>query len=258
MNALKLTLLLGLFVLNTTHAADSYEASFEDISDYLSEPLTLEVEPKETWALHFELQTPKGETKILTQQNTSVLLKPASTMKLFTGWWSFQEASKSDGYLYKMLRRSDNNMAETIAQELGGVLTMQDWFIEQGLPLDPTNFIAADGSGLSYDNRSNCDIQIQLLRKIKKDKNYSRFKRLLAQPGRDGTLEKRLTKFSGRLFAKTGTLKRTAALTGFVETPRGTMLFCVLSDYLNTNLTNARKRIDNLVSSNYAKALKVK
>jgi D-alanyl-D-alanine carboxypeptidase len=254
MKLLKLSLLLLVFAAGNIKAVDSYEASFEDTAEFLG-PEDTEFTPRETWAYHFELITPKGVTKLLTQQDTQVLVKPASTMKIFTGWWAFKMKNRTDSYLYQMLRRSDNNMAEATAQRLGGVLTMQDWYIEQGLPLDETNFIAADGSGLSYDNRATCEIEIKLLRMIKKDASYSRFKRLLAQPGKDGTLKTRLTGYTGKLFAKTGTLNRTASLSGFLETSKGTVVFCVLSDYLNISLTSARKKIDAMVKKNYGLAI---
>lgn len=258
MKLLKLSLLLLIFAAQNTKAADAYEASFEDAPEFLEPEETAIIAPKETWSYHFELITPKGERKLLSQQATKVMLKPASTLKTFTGWWAFKLKNRSDTFLSGMLRRSDNNMAEAIAQSLGGVLTMKDWYIDRGLPLDETNFIAADGSGLSYDNRSNCDIQVQLLRMIKKDATYGRFKKLLAQPGKDGTLKTRLTAYSGRLFAKTGTLKKTASLSGFLETPKGTVVFCVLSDYLNISLTSARKKIDAMVKKNYGLAIVAK
>jgi D-alanyl-D-alanine carboxypeptidase len=254
---MKTKLLLLAFVLTTTQAyagVDSYEASFEDTEEFLAPETDAAITPNETWAYVFELVRANGTTKVLSTQNKDVMLKPASTMKLFTGWWAFQKGNRTDAYLSQMLHKSDNNMAEATVQRLGGVLAMEDYYRDNGLALDNTNFTAADGSGLSYENKATCEIEMQLLKSIKASKSYTRFKKLLAQPNQTGTLKTRLTAYAGRLYAKTGTLNKTASLSGFLETKKGTVVFCVLSDYLNTSVTTARKKIDAMVKKNYALA----
>lgn len=57
---------------------------------------------------------------------------------------------------------------------------------------------------------------------------------------------------------KTDTLNKTASLSGFLETPKGTVVFCGLSDYLNISLTSARKKIDAMVKKNYGLAVAAK
>ncbi len=146
-----------------------------------------------------------------------------------------------------MLKKSVNDMADETAQGLGGVLAMEDFYREKGLQISDETFQAADGSGLSYSNKTTCQVQIELLKLIRKDKDYERFKNLMAQPGQVGTLQNRLSSFKGRLFAKTGTLKRTASLSGFLETSKGTVVFCVLSDYLSITVAEARIKIDQLI-----------
>ena len=233
-------------------AVDSYAPSFEDTEEFLVPQTEPTIVPLETWAYQFELIGANGVTTILALQNEKSLLKPASTMKLFTGWWAFQNKTRTDAFLSQMLRDSVNSMAESTVQNMGGVSAMEDYYFAQGLKINDSNFIAADGSGLSYDNKATCEIEIELLKMIKADKNYNRFKKLLAQPNKSGTLQTRLTALAGKLFAKTGTLNRTASLSGFLETKRGTVVFCVLSDYLNTSVVAARKKIDNIVKKNYA------
>ncbi len=233
--------------------ARNYEASFEDTKEFL------QISPsagQETWAYVFELINPDSSTTVLSSDKTFVLQKPASTMKLFTGWWAFQEKTRTDTYLSKMLRESNNDMAESTAQDLGGVNTMTDYYNSNGLELNDSNFIAYDGSGLSYNNRANCDVEIKLLKLIKASPEYPRFKNLLAQPGYkntrlSSTLDDRLKEFKGKLFAKTGTLNKTASLSGFIETKRGTMVFCILSDNLRVSLDYARKKMDNMIRVNF-------
>jgi D-alanyl-D-alanine carboxypeptidase len=251
MKTLKLAFIALALTSLQAQAVDSYAPSFEDTEEFLTPQSLPAVSPLETWSYKFELINADGTTSVLNSLETNVLLKPASTMKLFTGWWAFQNSNRSDTYLSKMLHESVNSMAENTLQRMGGVLAMQDYYIENGLAIDETNFIAVDGSGLSYDNKTNCETEIGLLKIIKADKKYYRFKKLLAQPNKTGTLQKRLTSLAGKVFAKTGTLNRTASLSGFLETKKGTVVFCVLSDYLNTSVATARKKIDAMVKKNY-------
>lgn len=256
MNIRPLILLSSLFLLSGIALADDYSPSFEDTTEFIIPLQEVVITPAEVWVYSFELIRPNGTTKILSQAKTKTKVKPASTMKLFTGWWAFKEKSQTDTFLSKMLKQSVNTMADEALENLGGVGAMEDYYRSQDLALDSEDFVSVDGSGLSYDNRSNCDIQMKLLKKIKADPSYNRFKKLLAQPRKTGTIEKRLTALAGKVFAKTGTLNKTAALSGFVETNKGTMVFCVLSDYLKGNLTSARKKIDNMVRVNYNLARK--
>ncbi len=224
----------------------SHAYAYEDTSEFLydvSEPET----QQETWSYIFELMDVKGESTNISSLEPQTLLKPASTMKVFTAWWAMVKSFRTDIFLAEMLKKSVNDMADETAQGLGGVLAMEDFYREKGLQISDETFQAADGSGLSYSNKTTCQVQIELLKLIRKDKDYDRFKNLMAQPGKVGTLQNRLSTLKGRLFAKTGTLKRTASLSGFLETSKGTVVFCVLSDYLSITVAEARIKIDQLI-----------
>jgi D-alanyl-D-alanine carboxypeptidase len=254
MNLIKLILLTSLMSMGIAQAEDTYAPSFEDTPEFLTDPnADMKVlAPAETWAYKFELIRTNGTSQVLSEDNENLLLKPASTVKIFTGWWAFQNKNRTDAYLGQMLKDSVNSMAEATVKRMGGVDARDEYYRDQGLDITDLTFISADGSGLSYSNQSTCQIQIDLLKKIKSDKNYTRFKKLLAQPKQTGTLKTRLTTLTGKVFAKTGTLAKTAALSGFIETKRGTVVFCVLSDYLTRSVTSARQKIDKMVKANYA------
>jgi D-alanyl-D-alanine carboxypeptidase/D-alanyl-D-alanine-endopeptidase (penicillin-binding protein 4) len=145
-------------------------------------------------------------------------------------------------------------MAQSTLVRLGGTEAMENYFRNLGLSVSNSTLRVADGSGLSYANQSNCAIQIELLELIHRDADYDTFKNLMAQPGQAGTLEKRLKSLKGKVFAKTGTLKKTAALSGFIEAPQGVIVFCAISDYLNTTLASERNRLDQQVILNYNRA----
>jgi D-alanyl-D-alanine carboxypeptidase len=220
--------------------------AFEDTPEFLFES-SESLAQTETWSQVFELINTDGVSTMLSSSRANVLLKPASTMKLFTAWWALQNTFREEVYLAEMLKKSVNAMADDTAQGLGGVLAMEDFYRDQGLSITDETFQAADGSGLSYQNKTTCQVQIELLKVIKKSKDYDRFKKLMAQPGETGTLLNRLKSLKGRLFAKTGTLKSTASLSGFLETSKGVVVFCVLSDYLRIPVAEARLKIDEVV-----------
>ena len=81
------------------------------------------------------------------------------------------------------------------------------------------------------------------------DKYYNIFKNLMAQPGKPGTLEKRLLNHQGKVFAKTGTLIGTIALSGFYELQNGVALFSINSNNFKTTWEQERKRIDGILES---------
>jgi D-alanyl-D-alanine carboxypeptidase len=229
----------------------SLDGAFEDTAEFLA-PHEEKNSAPETWSYVFELVNPDGTISSLTSQNNTVLLKPASTMKIFSAWWAFEKNFRSDAYLSQMLKQSVNAMADETVQNMGGVLALTDYYRDLGLIINDETFRAADGSGLSYENKTTCETEVALLKLIKANKNYERFKQFLARPKQTGTLQNRLSALAGKLFAKTGTLNRTASLAGFVETKRGTMIFCILSDYLSIPVAEARVKIDGMVTKQYA------
>lgn len=233
-------------------AFDPYEDTAENLAPQTEENRQVpQTKARQgTWTYAFELINPDGTVTVLSEQNRNVLVKPASTMKIFTGWFAYKKQFRDNTYLAKMLKESVNAMADSTLKNLGGAKAMKKFYAEQGLVLNNSNFISADGSGLSYNNKTNCDAQIELLKVIYRDPTYSEFKTLMAQPGEEGTLKERLLSLQGTMFAKTGTLAKTASLTGFVETTSGTVLFCVLTDYLPGPSRNYRPKIDAMVIDN--------
>lgn len=203
-----------------------------------------------TWTYAFELMEADGSAKILSESQKNTLVKPASTMKIFTGWFAYKQNFRDTTYLGEMLKKSVNSMADSTFKNMGGTKAVKAFYADQGLDLNSTNFIQADGSGLSYNNKTNCAIQIDLLKTIYRDPSFQDFKVLMARPGEEGTLKDRLPSLKGKLFAKTGTLNKTASLSGFVETDSGTVVFCVLTDYLPGPSRNYRPKIDAMVLKN--------
>ena len=189
-------------------------------------------------------------SQIISQKNSDLSLAPASTLKLFISWMSFNQGYATHEYLKAILMKSDNNKADSLFMLTGGGPVLKNYLIKnQQLNITEKNFIIYDGSGLDKNNRTTCDLQVCLLEKIYMDKYYNIFKTLMAQPGKPGTLEKRLLNHQGKVFAKTGTLNGTIALTGFYELKNGVALFSINSNNFKTTWEQERKRIDGILES---------
>lgn len=252
MDALKLITVLGLFVPMIGFAqVDKYE----DTPEFLAPQADIYKSSTPILTHYFKLIKSDGSSEILTRQNSNVLVKPASTMKIFTGWWAFSTDTRTHDYLGTMLKTSSNAMAQSTLDLMGSPRDMELYYSGLGLDVNESTLRVADGSGLSYANQSNCDIQIELLEHIYNSADFETFRELMAKPGEEGTLVNRLKNLKGKVFAKTGTLRATAALSGFIDAPQGTILFCVMSDFIRTTLPQERARIDALVSENYNSAL---
>lgn len=227
---------------------------YEDTPEFLAPQPGLYKSSTPILTHYFKLIKSDGTSETLSKENSSVLVKPASTMKIFTGWWAFSEGVRTNSYLATMLKTSSNAMAQSTLNLLGSPRDMELYYAGLGLDVTEDSLQVADGSGLSYDNQSNCDVQIELLEMIYNSAGYEDFRELMAKPGEEGTLSNRLKNLAGKVFAKTGTLRATAALSGFVDAPQGTIVFCVMSDFIHTTLSQERARIDSLVTRSYNQA----
>lgn len=243
---------LALFALNLISGTSLYAQGVAiEEAGALSRPISIE-KSAPTTSIVFKLVVPQGEVLDLRNEKGELLVRPASTMKLFTGWMALQNAARSDEYLSDMLHRSDNAKADSTLRRLGGAKVMMDYYRDLGLSVQ-NQLKIVDGSGLSKSNRTTCSLQIELLDHIRQTADFERFKSLLASPGEQGTLDDRLLDLQGRLFGKTGTLRTTIALTGYIESSKGTVMFCVISEFFQNSWPNERARIDKIVLDEVSK-----
>lgn len=231
---------LALSLSNMSHAG----VSLEEAGAY-STPFSFE-KGAPTTSIVFKLATPQGEVVSIKEDNGPLQVRPASTMKLFTGWMALQNGARPDEYLSDMLHRSDNAKAEATLKRMGGARAMENFYRDLGLNVKD-QFKVVDGSGLSKSNRTTCNLQIELLDHIRQTPDFERFRSMLASPGEEGTLDDRLLELRGKLFGKTGTLRTTIALSGFIESSKGTVMFCVISEFFSNSWPNERARIDRIV-----------
>ncbi len=146
--------------------------------------------------------------------------------------------------LTKMLRPSDNFVAETLGKRLGvetrgvpgtiakGANAIQAWTDAHG-----TAFTLNDNSGLSYANRVTAEGMVRLLW-VAEDQPWGNDLRRALPTGGQGTLRHRLRGVDVR--AKTGTLDDVSALSGWVKARSGDWVeFSVLSFGMSKSTASA-------------------
>ncbi len=154
-------------------------------------------------------------------------------------------------WLYPILNSSQNWFAEMLLKQLGRqVGTAGSWaegraverrFLIDSVHVDSTQFVIEDGSGLASNNLVSPHAFTTLLAYIRKHPNFPMFFDGLPVAGRTGTLRTRFvnTPLEGKVHAKTGSISRTATLSGFIERPDGQVLvFSVMANH--NNLPNGR------------------
>ncbi len=147
----------------------------------------------------------------------------------------------------EMLAHSDNTTAELLTKELGlqrkgsgttaaGVATAREAMAAAGLPVAGVSVV--DGSGLDRSNTLTCDFLVALLDRAGPG---SVIDKSLAIGGKSGTLIDRFvgTAATGTLRAKTGSLRNTRSLAGYVDTAGTgrvrTLTFAYIANQTNLN-----------------------
>lgn len=132
-------------------------------------------------------------------------------------------------------RKSDNLAAETLLKLAGANYTGKEGSTENGLkafkafytkigaPIDRQEIV--DGSGASHNDLVQPDWMTLALSKLY---NYPHYLNILVQPGKEGTLQNRLTCYANRLWAKTGTLSGISGITGYLKGNSGKTYACAI------------------------------
>jgi len=141
-----------------------------------------------------------------------------------------------------LLKDSLNLYAETLIRVLGMELNGSGSFehgreiVEETLgnmAIDTKRYAYADGSGLSRLNLVSAEVLVRILRSMYRHPHFSFFFDALSIASRDGTLKNRMigTRAENNLRAKTGSLSRVAAISGYVKTSDGeTLAFSVIAN----------------------------
>lgn len=158
-----------------------------------------------------------------------------------------------------MLSTSDNLYADSFLKTLGYQFRKEGSF-QQGIQalkgilaehtnIDTTHLKIEDGSGSRYDLVSPFQMS-QLLLAVYHDKKVkSSFLAALPRSGFSGTLAHRMQVFDlkGQVFAKTGTMHDTSALSGFVTSVRGRpLIYSIMINHIDKGASHA-KQLENLL-----------
>lgn len=147
---------------------------------------------------------------------------------------------------------SQNQIAEiflkTLGLELTGVGTADSGraVVERQLEawgIDESGFAIRDGSGLSRHNYLAPETVVRILDRMRQHPSFDVFYHSLPIAGVDGTIESRMrgTPAEGNLRAKTGTIDKARALSGYVTTADGrTLIFSTLAN----NFTVPLREVD--------------
>jgi len=129
------------------------------------------------------------------------------------------------------MKYSNNQIAEALVKQLGvrtgaggswaaGASEMRR--VLAGLGVDPGGFSLVDGSGLSYQNKATPRALVQALRSGEDSFDFGpEWVAAMPLANLDGTLEDRASGATGAVRAKTGTLTRVTALSGWVRLASG-------------------------------------
>jgi D-alanyl-D-alanine carboxypeptidase/D-alanyl-D-alanine-endopeptidase (penicillin-binding protein 4) len=118
----------------------------------------------------------------------------------------------------------------------------------RGLGVGEGEFVIADGSGLSRDNRLSAHALTTVLLHLASGPDWEFYKSSLAVGGLDGTIENHFweNKYWGRVLAKSGYIRAVRALSGVVRTDDGDYIFSFLA---NRAGSGARSAIDSAVKA---------
>ena len=181
---------------------------------------------------------------------------PASNAKLFVSAAALQmyapetkiQSSRLSSWVQTILRNSNNSYADRLFRIIGGQRAVQRALTPLGVPAD--GYRLADGSGLSRANAVKPSATVQLLRAMSRDRQAALFRDAMPVGGLSGTLRNRFKGSSaqGRVFAKTGTLRRVRALSGYIAHPLyGNLVFSILANHPSQHGSGLVSAIDRMV-----------
>lgn len=100
------------------------------------------------------------------------------------------------------------------------------------LGIDDAQFVLDDGSGLSRNNRLSCGVLVAVIRDRYQKPHGDRFVLTLAEAGIDGTIGKYFHEapYRGNIYGKTGYISGVRTFSGVCKTPRGDIVFSVMTE----------------------------
>jgi len=163
-------------------------------------------------------------------------------------------------WLVPILGPSQNLFAEMLLKQIGrrvagegswrAALAFERRFLIDSVGIDSTQFSLRDGSGLSHTNVASPLTFAKLLLWVRRLPNFAMFETALPVAGKSGTIRTRMTgtPVEGRVKAKTGSIFRVNALSGYVQLPKGGIrIFSIQTNNHDLQGSAMTARIDSLV-----------
>jgi D-alanyl-D-alanine carboxypeptidase/D-alanyl-D-alanine-endopeptidase (penicillin-binding protein 4) len=156
--------------------------------------------------------------------------------------------------LMVVLKNSQNLYAEMLYKSTAGTYkgaeALEREFLTNDVGLDPKDFRFVDGSGLAPDDLVTPAAIVKMFRWMNEPGRRGLYWTILATPGEDGTLRRRLVDLNPRLRGKTGTIAGVNALSGIVVGKNGGYrYFSVMLNHHIADSSLATKTIDDIVTA---------
>jgi D-alanyl-D-alanine carboxypeptidase/D-alanyl-D-alanine-endopeptidase (penicillin-binding protein 4) len=153
------------------------------------------------------------------------------------------------------MKPSQNLYAEMLYKDAGGgaydaAREEERRFLTTEVGIDPAEFRFVDGSGVSATNFVTPAAAVKVLRWMNDPARRGAWWLILATPGEEGTLHRRLVELAPRLRGKTGTLTGVNALSGIVTgTHGGTRYFTI---FLNHHASDEATKVIDAIAREIA------
>jgi D-alanyl-D-alanine carboxypeptidase/D-alanyl-D-alanine-endopeptidase (penicillin-binding protein 4) len=154
-----------------------------------------------------------------------------------------------------MLKNSDNQIAGVLFKTIGAHYYRHptNWgesvdalktILTQSTPINLTNAVIIDGSGISRYNLISPDQISSLLTMVFHEKSIAKpYIESLPIAGKDGTLQDRMKNLQNKVYAKTGSMTGVESLSGFIQTKHHSVLSFVI---MMNNFSMPRKQATDL------------
>ena len=163
-------------------------------------------------------------------------------------------------WIFPILNTSQNLYAEMLLKQVGrqfggegsweAGIDVEQRFLIDSMGVDSMQFSLRDGSGLAADNLMSPLAFTKILRYIRQHPNYPAWAAGLPRSGQRGSLRSRFigTALEGKVSAKTGSISRVHALSGYVDRGNGRYwTFSVMANHHAQRGSVVLARIDEIV-----------
>jgi D-alanyl-D-alanine carboxypeptidase/D-alanyl-D-alanine-endopeptidase (penicillin-binding protein 4) len=155
-----------------------------------------------------------------------------------------------------VLKPSQNLYAEMLFKSLssggqpasyGASAEIERRFLTTEVGVASGDFRFVDGCGLSPDDLVTPRAIVAILRWMNEPSRRRIWSMMLAQPGEEGTLRRRLLPFANRMHGKTGSINGVNALSGILDVPNGHVYFSIILNHHTAESSDALHAIDAIV-----------